>query len=246
MNPRFVVIDEPIHVYDPKACKLWQETLWAKEKGYRNAYKSNVLPMGEDDFVATHLIIADEKPNGDLVPVVMYKSLKQSTCKKFNIEFKAMSLLKGTKFENSLELGRVLKDPRDISYDSSWTINPEYKRDKEFSKYLRDLTTIMITNYHKNFNVPRWVTAGVIKYKIDQYFEFVGGKELLPEFKLDIIDGDSVRMLYIDDVSVDPAGTIPVNKKYGHLFDDTLVFTPNVQGVLKDLRGELTPNVSVA
>ncbi len=227
MKVQFVLIDEPIHIYNEKALKLWQKALWAKELGYRQEYKSNVLPMGEDDFVASHLIAAEELENGELEPMFMYKSIRLSQCQRFKIQFPLLKLLKGTEYENSPIVENILNDGREITYDSSWTINPVYKqKGREFCKWLRDLTTAYALSYHQQFDIPRWITCGVTKFKIDKYFEYLGGKEVLSEFKLPIIDGESVRMLFIEDTSKTPPACLEVVEQYQYLWKDLLVFQP--------------------
>src|SRR5690348_11158985 len=129
MQLRFVIIDEPIHVYDPVACSLWQRALWAKELGYRNEYSTSILPMSTDDFFGSHLIVAEELPDGGLEPVVMYKSVRRSQAVRFGVPFGAEALLKGTTAEGSGRLKEILSDPSEISYDSSWSVNPKYKND---------------------------------------------------------------------------------------------------------------------
>lgn len=197
MKLQVVIIDEPIHVNDPTSCRLWQKTLWAKEQGYRANYKSSALPLGVDDFFGTHLIVANELPNGDLDPVVMYKSIRKSQTDRFKIPFGGLSLLSTTPYQNHADILAIINAPGDISYDSSWTINPAYKGDKEFSQLLRDFVTMFCCHHHKLAGFSRWLTAGVKQFKIDNYFEWLGGKQILPEFSLEIIDNQKVRMFYI-------------------------------------------------
>ncbi|MEK6774205.1 MAG: hypothetical protein AABY64_09705 [Bdellovibrionota bacterium] len=226
MNPRVIVIDEPIHIHDETACKLWQKALWMKELGYRNHYKSSVLPVGVDDFVASHLIVADQKKNGELEPMVMYKSIRKSQADKFKIPFGGLSLLNTTKYQNDKEIISVINDGGDISYDSSWTINPIYKSDKETSQLLRDFVTMFCCNHHKEFGFSRWLTAGVKQFKIDDYFEWLGGKQILPEFQLEIIDNQFVRMFYIPDTLHLPAEPLATAKKMDSYWNNRMVFVP--------------------
>ncbi len=225
MNPKVLIIDEPIHIYNESMCKVWQKALWLKEIGYRSHYKTSVLPVGVDDFVATHLIIVDQQKNGDMEPMVMYKSIRKSQADKFKIPFGGMSLLSTTPHKDSRILLDILNEPGDISYDSSWTINPKYKS-KEISQLLRDFVTMFCCNFHKEFGYSRWLTAGVRQFKIDNYFEWLGGKQILPEFQLEIIDNQFVRMFYIPDTNNVPAEALEVAKNMDSYWQNRIMCVP--------------------
>jgi len=233
MKLRFVIIDEPIHIYNPVALHLWQKAIWAKELGYREQYKVSILPASTDDFFATHAIIAEELPSGKLNPVVMYKIVRRSQCERFHVPFGAQTLLKGTKFENSKELAEVLKDPSEISYDSSWSINPDYKKDKDLSKVLREYVTTIGCYLHLSQGYQRWLTAGVVKFKIDQYFAWLGCQELLPEFQLSIIDEETVRMYYMADSSKSSIEAKSVAGKYIKEWENRIEFYPQTKTIGK-------------
>lgn len=233
MKPRVIVIDEPIHVYDESACKLWQKSLWMKELGYREHYKSSVLPVGADDFIATHLIVADEKPNGSYEPMVMYKSIRKSQADKFKIPFGGLSLLNTTKFQNDKEVLAIVNRSGDISYDSSWTINPAYKKSKETSALLRDFVTMFCCYHHQQFGFSRWMTAGVKQFKIDDYFEWLGGHQVLPEFQLEIIDNQYVRMFYIPDTTNLPKEPLAIAKKMDPYWNERIIFAPTDSALAK-------------
>lgn len=226
MKLRIIIIDEPIHIKNKTACSLWQKTLWAKEEGYRNEYTSNILPLGVDDFIATHLIIADELKNGEFIPVAMYKVLRRSQCEKFNIPFGIKKLLKGTSHENSRIINKILDDPSEISYDSSWSINPEYKTDKEFSLLLRDYITLFGCKFHKTMGYTRWLTAGVQKFNIDNYFKWLGGEKLFTDIPLDIIDNNAVSMFYISNTNNIPPAPLLKIEKLNKDWENRIVFTP--------------------
>ncbi len=234
MKLRVVVIDEPIHITNEAACDLWRKALWAKELGYRNEYKNSMLPMSTDDFFGTHLIVADEKSSGKLEPVAMYKAVRLSQTKRFRVPFGGMALLKGSKYENSIALEKVLHEPGDISYDSSWSINPTYKKDKEFSQLLRDYITLFCCNLHNSLGYHRWITAGVTRFKIDQYFAWLGGQELLPEFELPIIDNETVRMFYVPDTRALPSQPLAVAFSLQSAWDNRVIFAPT-QEIVRQL-----------
>lgn len=226
MKLQVVIIDEPVHIENEIACKLWQKTLWAKERGYRENYKSTVLPLGVDDFFGTHLIVAEQLPNGELEPIVMYKSIRKSQADRFQIPFGGLTLLSSTEFKDDPRVHSIVNSDGDISYDSSWTINPDYKKDKEFSQLLRDFVTMFCCNHHKEFGFTRWLTAGVKQFKIDNYFEWLGGEQILPEFSLSIIDNQKVRMFYIPNTENVPSEAAAKAKQMDTYWQNRIVFVP--------------------
>lgn len=233
MNLRAVIIDEAVHIEDPRVTRLWQKTLWVKEKGYRQNYTSSVLPLGTDDFFATHLIIVDELPNGSWEPVVMYKSVRKSQADRFKIPFGGLSLLSTTPYQSSPIILNILNSAGDISYDSSWTINPDYKKDKDFSKLLRDFVTMFCCFHHLEAGYSRWLTAGVKQFKIDNYFEWLGGQQLFPEFPLEIIDNQLVRMFYVPDTRTVPHEALAVANSMKSYWDNRIVFEPKKSNLIK-------------
>ena len=226
MKLRIVIIDEAIHIEDDLACRLWQKTLWAKEKGYRKHYKTSIMPIGADDFFGTHYIVAEVKANGNLEPVAMTKSVRRSQCERFNIPFGAQSLLKIVSLENNKNATKVLDSTNEISYESSWTINPEYKKYRELSPLLRDYMTLYACCYFRSAGIPRWLTAGVTRLKIDKYFEWLGGSELIPEFPLPIIDNQTVRMMYFADAYNPPKEPMAIAEKLMSQWENRIIFQP--------------------
>ncbi len=195
MKLRAIIIDEPIHVYDEVACSLWQKALWVKERGYRLAYQSEFLPISTDDFFGTHLIVANELSSGDFDPVAMYKSVRKSQAERFQVPFGLVSMLSHTTFKESPVVSNLLAEQTEISYDSAWTINPEYKKDKDFSLLLRDFMTMFACNYHLSFGFHRWLSGGAKQFKVGDYFKWLGGEQILPDFQLPLFDNKTIKLI---------------------------------------------------
>ncbi len=225
MKLQIVIIDEPIHIDNNEACKLWQRALWLKEKGYRRHYKTSIMPIGVDDFFATHYIVAEEKSDGQLEPMAMLKSVRRSQSEKFNIPFGAESLLKNVDVENTKQLQQILLSTDDISYVSSFTINPHCGI--KHSALLRNYITAFICHYFRSVGISRWVAAGVTKYKIDKYIEWLGGKEIVPEFSLPIIDNQTVRMMYIENAYHPSKEALIIADSLKSEWENRIVFEPN-------------------
>lgn len=233
MKLRAVIIDEPIHTYDEQACKLWQKTMWVKEQGYRGSYKSAFLPVGADDFFGTHLIVADELPNGDLVPVAMYKSVRKSQAELFRVPFGVLAMLSTTPHKDSPEVLKIINDGREISYDSAWTINPAYKKDKEFSQLLRDFMTMFACNYHLSFGFDRWLSGGAKQFKVGDYFKWLGGRQIVPDFKLELFDHQTIQLIYIEDTRQLSAEVAEVKSRMEMFWRQRMIFAPKESAVIK-------------
>lgn len=190
---KMVIIQQPIHIEDPFALSIWQKALWAKEAGYRQHYQSGILPLGEDDFIATHLILAIESE-----PIVMYKSIDRDLCQRFSMPFKGFDLFPLSMKESRPDISKILQSPENISYDSSWSMNPQFREQFGKSQRVRDMVTAMAVHYHSTNGPARWLTAGVEKLKIDKYFESMGCRSLYKSLSLPIIDGETVSVLCMD------------------------------------------------
>ena len=237
MKLQIVIIDEPIHIENEIACRLWQKTLWTKEKGYRKHYQTSIMPIGVDDFFGTHYVVAEVMPNGQFEPVAMLKSVRRSQSERFSIPFAAATMLKSVGKDIDENVQKILSSPEEVSYESSWTINPDYKKDPQLSALLRDYMTVYACNYFKDVKSPRWLTAGVTQFKIDKYFEWLGGKEIVPEFSLPIIDNQTVRMMLIADPYNPPPEPLAVANTLQSAWENRIVFEPtNRKGALHVVR----------
>ncbi|MBC7464574.1 MAG: hypothetical protein H7256_01155 [Bdellovibrio sp.] len=227
MKLQIVIIDEPIHIENPIACQLWQKTLWAKEKGYRKHYQTSIMPIGVEDFFGTHYIVAEVKSNGNMEPVGMLKCVRRSQSERFSIPFAPAQMLKSVGKDRDENVQRILNSPDEVSYVSSWTTNPDYKKDAEFSALLKDYMTVYACNYFKDAKIPRWLAAGVTQFKMDKYLESLGGKEIVPEFSLPIIDNQTVRMMLIADPYNPPPEHLVVASTLQSAWDNRIIFSPN-------------------
>ena len=229
MKLQIIIIDEPIHVENEIACLLWQKTIWAKEQGYRQHYKASIMPIGVDDFFATHYIVAEIKPNGAYEPIAMTKSVRRSQSERFAVSFGANYLIQNINSGERAEAEAILSSPEEISYESSWSINPKYKKDRELSIQLRNYMTLYACYYFQSAGISRWLTAGVTQFKIDKYFEWLGGTAISSEFQLPIIDHQTVRLMYIANADKPPAEPLAVAKSLLQDWENRIVFQPQIK-----------------
>ncbi len=226
MKLRAVIIDEPIRVKHPLAESLWQKTMWAKEAGYRKAYSGHFLPVSTDDFFGTHLIVAEQKPDGTLIPVAMYKSVRKSQALKFECPWGLTNMLKNYAPQFLNDFNQLIDSYSEISYDSSFTINPEYKGDKAFSLEIRNFITLFCFKYHQEFNFSSWISGGSTLFKIDEYFERMGCSEILGGIRLPQFNHQIVRFFHMKDTFHINNETKIIIDEMTPYWDDRIVFTP--------------------
>lgn len=226
MKIRYVVIREPISLEDPFALRIWQRALWAKAASYRAHYKSGILPLALDDFIATHLIVARELPDGELEPMVMYKSLERSIAQRYSMEWGFMSLLELLPQSERNQIEMLLKDQSEVTYDSSWAKNPRYEHGLVSAQTLRNHITALGLLYHESYGLPRWLTAGVVALRIDQYFSWLGCTQISKEFSLPIIDQQTVKIFYMGSAKQISTDAIQVCDQHMNHWHRRLEFAP--------------------
>ncbi len=226
MKLQIFIIDEPIHIESEMACRLWQKALWAKEQGYRQHYKTAIMPVSVDDFFGTHYIIAEQKPNGDYEPVAMTKSVRRSQSERFAIPFSVDAVIQHINQDERAHADKILGLPAEISYESSWSINPIYQKNRELSIRLRNYMTLYACYYFKSAGISRWLTAGVTQFKIDKYFEWLGGSAIASEFSLSIIDNQTVRLMYIENAFNAPAEPLAIAETLLPDWENRIIFQP--------------------
>ena len=86
--------------------------------------------------------------------------------------------------------------------------------------------TLYACFYFQSAGITRWLTAGVTQFKIDKYFEWLGGKPVSSEFSLPIIDNQTVRLLYIADALNPPAEPLAVANGLLAAWENRIVFQP--------------------
>lgn len=181
-----IVLDSPYdQLTDPDAQKLFASLMALKVTGYGQVHGTNPLPFATCDFIGTHLIVSDKSdPFGKIY--MAYKSVSLAQCQRFNLDFPFLSILQ--KAQNPtcwLEMKNVIADcqakGQDISYDTGWTIHPGVREIPELQNLLKEIVPTFVTNHHRDYNIPNWVTFGICKVKTDQFFLKMGLAEISQE-----------------------------------------------------------------
>lgn len=231
LNLKLIIIDDAIHLREQsQICELWRKCLWAKVESYENHYKHSILTVGTDDFIGSHLILANKLPGGKLDPVMMYKAVRLSKYKQFSLPFGLNKTLKGTHLENSIILNKILKSGDEVSYNSSFTVNPKYQNHPARSSF-KDYISILLYHYNIVFNVKQWVSIAAIKYKVDKYFLSLGAKPIHDAFSVKASDMEPVQLFHHSDTNIVPDHILKTIKKYKHISDSLKIYHSNDEDI---------------
>lgn len=231
---RIIVIDEPIHVYDEMALNLWQKAIWVKAQEYHGYYETSVFPCSTEDFFSTHIIIAEELGPQKFNPLSMYRICTRSRYKKFFQSFYPETLIKGTAFENSFSMQKILREPADIGYLSAWATAPVHRKQPPVMRKIRDLVTTSSCLAPETLGCNRWLVAGVTQRQADKYLRWIGCKDVLPD-SIPHPTNKSVllRMLYLPNTKDLPDHTQKVIEECSSYWSNRLFFGPQTNTVEK-------------
>ena len=229
---KIVIIDYPIYIMEEQLCStLLGKVLHMKHLGYRATYGENVLPMDKSDFFSTHILFCEEK-NDEFIPIIAYKSTSLDRCLFNNFEFPALTLMKSDGHPSCLqkvkEILSGIDKPSEISFDSSWAQNLEYRfsKNSEIKNTLREISMMFGVNHHEEYNIPHMMTCGAVKVKTDLFFLNIGLSKLNEEalFKQKSLNNEDAYIFYNTN-KLFSLEAIRMSKKYKALWDNKLVIS---------------------
>lgn len=206
---QFVILDCPYDTWSDSFTRdLFGKLVDLKFKGYLMSYPYGTLPVDTSDFVATHLIIC-KKDQDSLTPIMSYKTISRSRCLKHNITFPALSILQAARAQDHIFhvekfLARAKEEKREISYDGSWTMTPELRKDKERSEELKVIMRAITVQYHLGYNVPEIIGFGLPRFKTEKFFETIGYEQIkhegenLPYVLMPSLQNEPVALVHLE------------------------------------------------
>jgi len=217
---RIVLFESPIQNWkSEQARNLFCKIVALKREGYGKEFPENILPLDATDFYGTHLMICEEDSRGNLDPFVAYKSVSNTLCDHYRTVFPALSglrLSQATRYEDGLKkvIAAAQANGGQISYDSAWTMKPEIRRDKELSKRIRDIMTMIGIRYHQQSSVTEWITCGVHRFKTNEYFEWMGCNAISGEYSLFTSNNEKVTLYHMNKPSQDALDIAHLNEYF--------------------------------
>lgn len=230
-NLRLVIMDRPYDTWDNvKTQSLFLKTVSLKLKNYLGEYPYGVLPVDTCDFIGTHHLICQEF-NGELMPLMGYKSTTLSRSKQHNITFPALAILQSSgALQHAQEVQKILNrcetQDTEISYDGSWTIAQSVRQNREFADELKKTMMAIQVHYHIRDKIPEMVGFGMIRFKTNRYFEEMGYKQFtcegtpLPPVKMSTLQNEPAILLHLQKFS-DTA--LALADQYSYLWDNRLI-----------------------
>ncbi len=211
-NLRIVTIDCPYDSWnDPRTQELFAKMVGLRLEGFKAAYGYGILPLDASDFVANQQLICVDK-GGHLFPVLGQKSVTLSRAAKHRLTFPGISFCQMSAAPIHERIVRRIvadaeKSGREISYEGGWTIDPNARKDKEFSTLLRRIYAGMFCLYHRDYQVHEAVGCAVVRFKAHEHFHGFGykpvaddeGKEL-PNI-VTYFSGEPVQLIHMAELS---------------------------------------------
>lgn len=154
-----------------------------KINAYLDDWSDGVLPLDAGDFVGIHLLLC-QQTESDLEIIAGLKLMTHDRCRRFGLVFSAFHALEGvpgTEPHREAILQLIQEADRQqtsVGYLSSWAVRPDAKRSRELARFCRDVTTAMIVQGCREFNVPHSIAFGVQRLKVERYHESLGFKPL--------------------------------------------------------------------
>lgn len=185
---RIVILDHAFHSWrDPEVQRYFRELVSLKLEGYGANYKDGVLPVDATDYFGTHMLVCEEEADGSPTVIGGYKLVSLSRCERYKTPFPPLSLLKAAnRLEDLKRVEELIEEQkrvgRDITYDSAWTMKPEIRNDRERNKFIRHLITVIATRMHQDPYPADWLTIGVLRFKTNEYFEYLGHEQITSPF----------------------------------------------------------------
>lgn len=187
---RIVVLDNAWMKWsNPEVREFFCKIVGLKQAGYGKEYPESVLPVDASDFVGTHFAVCIDGRNG-LEPVMAYRSITKARADAYTQTLGGLHFVQSLgAIEHEQAIKNILEDCErrgvNISYDSSWTIRPDIREDRELTLHLREIMQAMHTLYHAGSEVPEVIAVGATRFKMERLYEYWGynalslnGKEL--------------------------------------------------------------------
>lgn len=223
---KIVILDNPLDTWDSKQTQhLFRQMVSLKLEGYRSEYPKNVLPLDASDFFGTHLMICKIDFSGDLIPLVAYKAVTLERCESRRQPFPPRAILKASQSDDSAlvdVMDRCRNENIPLSYDSAWTMNPKVRENREFSKYLRDITTTIGVFFHQEFKIPEWIVMGIKRFKTDQYFQWMGHADITREFRAFASFDEPAKLLHLKKYSDD---SVQIAQTHSRMWQEKLLIS---------------------
>lgn len=206
---RIVIMECPYDsIESPLGMEMFGKLMALKIRGYKKEYSYGVLPVETSDFVSTHKMVCEEI-DGKLFPLMAYKSISLDRAARHGMKLPLMELFET---QENLKIPRLALEKvilevkaakKKLNYESSWTIDPEVRKDREKSRELRHWLNAIHVLDHYEKGMDESVLLGATKFKAEKMFESWGyspiclaGRPIDP-FEVESFDNAHVYLLHL-------------------------------------------------
>lgn len=182
---QLMILESPYENWaDPRTQDFFAKMVMLKKKGYEHFYSNGVLPVDTSDFLATHLLLCERHKNGEMTPVMGYKTVSLEKCRAFNQNFPGLSLVQNAKMPVHSEvvqsiINRCEQKQRGLAYLGSWTVDPLFKQRQNETANLKEAFVGFYRLLYQEQKVHEVIIGGTLRFKTEKLFGDLGHKPLM-------------------------------------------------------------------
>lgn len=211
-NLRLVVIEGPYLAWEQSQIpQLFHQMVLLKKKGYEECYTRSVLPVDTTDFVATHIMLCVQQPNGNLKPVMGFKTISLQKCDEYNLAFPALALTNQAHAKtHSHVIDRMMQSSRksqnELAYLGSWTVDHDFKNKNNLQKALREIFMATYCFYFTEQKISHVIIGGTLRFGTEKLFAQLGhvpialNRQQLPPICVAHLAGEPVLVMHADHI----------------------------------------------
>jgi hypothetical protein len=188
---KIVSILSPYENWDHSLVReLFHPLMALKLNGYMSDYPSGVLPCDTTDFVAAHILFCHET-NVGLKPLMAFKITSLKVCEKHRISFPGMNLVQQAQAPEHISavekiMANCASQGRHLAYMSSWTADPEVRKNRPLMRELRIYFKGVYVLAHQALGIDEILIGGTLRFRTEKIFEELGHQAIKDENDRDL------------------------------------------------------------
>lgn len=229
---KLVTLDYPVKIWDdPKCTHYFQKILSVKLKGYYKEFDLDILPIDTTDYIAIHQAVCIQEELA-LRPIMVFKTIPLSRCQTHRVVFPVLAMTRAAQaLEHSAHIADIIKaanmNRKELGYSCCWTVDPQFRKDREFARQLREVTMAVYMHTHRNYNIDEHLVSATLKFQTDKLFHDYGHRKLirggkeLPSIKVAHVFDEEAAIMYVRKFSKYAEG---VYQKWSFLWEENLLY----------------------
>jgi hypothetical protein len=207
---KIFIVECPYDTWDQAPTQeLFGKMVSLKLSGFRARHAYGVMPVDIYDYIATHLLVCEQTPQG-LRVLMGYKTISYDRCKTHRVPFPMLAVFgkspeaREHEQETQAILSRCETQGIPLAYTGSWTLDPAVRKDKGLADDLRSIFEAMYVFCPETYGFRELICGCVPRLKTDLLLEEWGQKratkqngELLPPVSVSHLQGDQVVMMHL-------------------------------------------------